>query len=430
MSPGRESGNIWRSRPRSHACPLPLLLATRYGSRERRFPGVRAAVWGLRALMSLVDSDSIPADDHNRPPEQPRRLLSMTATLPLYERRLSPAAGVAIIAIVATLGLLYVKWLPYYHRAFVAAATHSIGHSILMGSDAHRPSLKAAIDYSLAYGKAIWQALVLGLLLGAAVQEFFPIAWMARSLGRSNWRGVAIGGLLAIPGMMCTCCAAPVVVGLRRRSASPAAATAFWLGNTVLNPATLIFIGFVLGWQWMGLRLALGIPLVFGAGYVITRLTSPEEVAALEDTISAIAGSADDASPSIKGWFDRLWRLAVWLVPEYVVLVLLLGAARAWIFPTVGPAIGNGLVWIVLMSAAGLVFVIPTAGEVPIVQAMLALGVGVGPAGALLMTLAPISLPSLAMTARVFSARVLVAIIALVFLTGIVAGLMAMQLAL
>ena len=46
------------------------------------------------------------------------------------------------------------------------------------------------------------------------------------------------------------------------------------------------------------------------------------------------------------------------------------------------------------------------------------------------MTLAPISLPSLAITARAFSARVLVAIVALVFLTGIVAGLMAVQLGL
>ncbi len=353
----------------------------------------------------------------------------MTAALPSYERRISPATGVAIIAVVAVAGLLYVKWLPYYHRAFVAAATHSIGHSILMGSDAHAPaaSWKAAIDYSLAYGKAIWQAMLLGLLLGAAVQEFLPIAWMARSLGRSSWRGVAIGGLLAIPGMMCTCCAAPVVIGLRRRSASPAAATAFWLGNTVLNPATLIFIGFVLGWQWMGLRLALGIPLVFGTGYLITRLTPPDDLAALQTTTAAIAAEADTAGPSIRGWFNRFFRLLIWLVPEYVVLVLLLGATRAWIFPTVGPAIGNSLLWIVLMSAAGLLFVIPTAGEVPIVQAMLALGVGAGPAGALLMTLAPISLPSLAMTTKVFSARVLVVIIGLVLLTGIVAGLIAAQ---
>jgi hypothetical protein len=59
------------------------------------------------------------------------------------------------------------------------------------------------------------------------------------------------------------------------------------------------------------------------------------------------------------------------------------------------------------MSAVGLLFVIPTAGEVPIVQAMLALGVGAGPAAALMMTLPPVSLPSLAMTVKVFSIRVL-----------------------
>ena len=63
-------------------------------------------------------------------------------------------------------------------------------------------------------------------------------------------------------------------------------------------------------------------------------------------------------------------------------------------------------------------------------QAMLALGVGAGPAGALLMTLAPISLPSLAMTTRVFSARVLGSDRRPRFPTGIVAGLMAVQLGL
>jgi uncharacterized membrane protein YraQ (UPF0718 family) len=354
----------------------------------------------------------------------------MTAMVPSYERRLSPTAALAILAVIAVGGLLYVKWLPYYHRAFVAAATHSIGQSILMGSDTHppAPSWKAAIDYSLAYGKAIWKAMVLGLLLAAAVQEFLPVAWVARWLGRSNWRGVAMGGLLGIPAMMCTCCAAPIVIGLRRRNASPGAATAFWLGNTVLNPATLVFIGFVLGWKWMGLRLALGVPLVFGSGYAITRLAPSGEVAALQATFNQIADEADSASPSIKSWLDRLWRLSIWLVPEYAVLVLLLGAGRAWLFPQAGPAIGNSLQWIVLMSAAGLLFVIATAGEVPIVQAMLALGVGVGPAAALMMTLAPISLPSLAMTGRVFPARVQGVIILLVLLAGIVAGLMAIQL--
>ncbi len=98
--------------------------------------------------------------------------------LPLYERRLSPAAGMAILAVIALGGLFYVKWLPYYHKALVASASHSIGRSILMGTAAQAPppSWQAALDYSLAYGRAIWQAMVLGLLLGAALQEFAPIS--------------------------------------------------------------------------------------------------------------------------------------------------------------------------------------------------------------------------------------------------------------
>jgi uncharacterized membrane protein YraQ (UPF0718 family) len=117
-------------------------------------------------------------------------------------------------------GLFYVKWFPYYNRAFVAAANHSIGSSILMGTaeSPPTPSLDAALNYALAYGKAIWQAMVLGLLLGSAVQALLPVEWVARSLGKTGFTSVAKGGLLSIPGMMCTCCAAPVVVGLRELS--------------------------------------------------------------------------------------------------------------------------------------------------------------------------------------------------------------------
>jgi hypothetical protein len=69
--------------------------------------------------------------------------------------------------------------------------------------------------------------------------------------------------------------------------------------------------------------------------------------------------------------------------------------------------------------------VIPTAGEVPIIQAMLSLGMGVGPAGALLMTLPPISLPSMAMLARSFRPRILAVVAAAVVLFGVIAGLLA-----
>jgi uncharacterized membrane protein YraQ (UPF0718 family) len=331
--------------------------------------------------------------------------------------------------LIAVSGLFYVKWFPYYNRAFVAAANHSIGSSIVMGtaSNPPAPSWDAAVSYALAYGKAIWQAMVLGLLLGSAVQALLPVHWIARLLGNSGFSSVARGGLLSIPGMMCTCCAAPVVVGLRARQSSPGAAISFWLGNTVLNPATLIFMGFVLGWNWTALRFVLGILMVFGLGYLVNRMVTPEEAVATDRRLAGLA-SDTPASGIITRWLGILWRITVRLVPEYIILVLLLGAARAWLFPHAGPEIDNTVGWIIALAIAGTLFVIPTAGEVPIVQAMLSLGVGVGPAGALLMTLPPISLPSLAIISRSFRPLTLLIVTLSVIAFGIAGGLLAIGL--
>jgi uncharacterized membrane protein YraQ (UPF0718 family) len=113
------------------------------------------------------------------------------------------------------------------------------------------------------------------------------------------------------------------------------------------------------------------------------------------------------------------------LIPEYIVIVLLLGAIRAWMFPHIGPDIGEQWFWIVALAAAGMLFVIPTAGEVPIVQAMLALGMGVGPAAALLITLPPVSLPSMAMLWRSLPVSLLLSVATAVVAFGVLAGFIA-----
>jgi len=351
----------------------------------------------------------------------------MTSTLP-KRRTASPILGIAVFLLIAAAGLFYVKWSPYYHRAFVAADTHSIGQSILMGTEASppAPSLDAALQYALAYGKAIWQAMVLGLLLGSAVQALLPRRWIVRALGGTGLGSVVAGGLLSLPGMMCTCCAAPVVAGLRKCQAAPGSAVAFWLGNTMLNPATLIFMGFVLGWHWMGLRLALGVVLVFGLGWLLNRMSHSRERAFDTDQMQAMQPAADAAAADEPNAFRRWMRICAGmtlrLVPEYIVLVLLLGAARAWLFPYVDAAVDNHLLWIVGLAVAGTLFVIPTAGEVPIVQAMLSLGMASGPAAALLMTLPPISLPSVAMVAKSFRPAELAALVGGVVAMGLLAA--------
>lgn len=341
----------------------------------------------------------------------------------LNEKSPPPFAGVMIFALVAIVGFAYVKWVPYYAKAFLAQSHHFIGDSILSGKAAAAPpaSWGAAADYALAYGKAIWQALVLGLILGSGIKVLLPAQWVGALLGRIGFRSAALASLFALPCMMCTCCAAPVAAGMRQSRASVGSVVSWWLSNPVLNPATLVFMGFVLGWDWALFRVVLGIAMVLVVAQLAERYAEPREAVALDQDLIP---EAVPQGSLLARWVREFMTLAIRLVPEYLVLVLLLGAARVWLFPVLGAHDGIGL--IVAMALAGTLFVIPTAGEVPIVQAMFALGLGAGPAGALIMTLPAVSLPSLVMLRRVFSLRTRLVIAAGVALSGMLAGLVAM----
>ncbi len=352
----------------------------------------------------------------------------------LNKNKLTIFAWSVTFALVAIIGFAYVKWIPYYAKAFVAYSQHSIGDSILFGKASAAPpaSLSAALDYAMAYGKSIWKAMLLGLILGSGIKVLLPSHWVSAMLGRLGFRSVMLGGLFALPCMMCTCCAAPVAAGMRQSRASVGSVVSWWLANPLLNPATLVFMGFVLGWGWALFRLVFGIAMVLGIAYLAERYTESNNVDANKEGLSQADATFNqqlmlEPEVSTDGvmlrWAREFMSLTIKLLPEYLVLVLLLGATRAWLFPVF--AADDSIIWIFALALAGMLFVIPTAGEVPIVQAMFALGMGAGPAAALIMTLPAVSLPSLVMLGKVFSVQMRLLIAISVVLFGIIAGFVA-----
>ncbi|PYI51793.1 permease [Paenibacillus flagellatus] len=330
---------------------------------------------------------------------------------------------VVLFVLIAVIGLTYVKWWPYYQKAIKAATQHSIGSSIVAGKEgaAPPPSWQAAWDYAKSYYKAVWQAAVLGIVLGSLVQVLIPRQWLLRVLGRTTFGSTLAGGIASLPGMMCTCCAAPLAVGLRKQRVSVGAALAFWLGNPVLNPATLIFMTFVLSWKFTLLRIGFGLLLVFGVSYFANRFARGERVP--DELLPERDAPQEERRPLAVRWLRAIGAMAVSVVPAYVVAVLVLGAARAWLFPAVGEANANGVLAIVGFSVAGMLFVIPTAAEIPIIQSLQSLGLGAGPAAALLLTLPAVSLPSLLMVAKAFPPRVIGFVAASVVVGGVACGL-------
>lgn len=334
--------------------------------------------------------------------------------------------GVLVLAGLLVAGLAWAKWLPYAHKITGLADTHTwAGGAILPGTGSGH-SAAGAWRFTTAYFQSVWRAAGVALLVAAALDALVPRAWLLKVMDRRSTFGQAVvGGTVALPSLMCTCCTAPVAVSLRRRGAPTAASLAYWLGNPVLNPAVLVFLFLVAPWQFGVARIVVGGLLVFGAPPLVARLVAPER--ATEPLPAALRPTDVDAARPRElplRYVRSLARFALTLIPEYVVVVLALGWLSGWWPSLAGLDARLGVLAVVLMAVLGTVLVVPTGGEIPVVLALTAAGVGAGSVGALLITLPALSVPSMVMVGRALSWRVTVAAAGAVALAGLLSGLL------
>ncbi len=287
------------------------------------------------------------------------------------------------------------------------------------GAAGSAPSPARAWAFTSASGEDVWEGFLAALVISAGVEALVPRTWLL-SLVRhdSRWRGSLAGGFLALPSLMCTCCTAPIAATLRREGASPSAALAYWIGNPVLNPAVLAFLAIVAPWQWVVTRIVVGGVLVFGATAVVARLAGRPLA---PPPRAEPAGQVDLRAAPVR-FVRALVRLTVTLVPTYVAVVFLIGLLRAWLFPLDAGADHWIVPSIFAAAALGTLVVVPTAGEIPILQGLTVAGVNAGAIGALLITLPAISLVSMAMVPRAFSVRVTLAMAGAVACCGLLGG--------
>lgn len=378
-----------------------------------------------------------------------------TAQDPPPPTRAAAVTGAVALAVLVVGLLAWAKWAPYSAKVPLVASTHALGDSIVTGAAGTPPavSLQAGLDFALVYFRAVWPALLAGLLIATGVQVLLPPGWLARVLGgvpdaaaghppelrrerRTGARGALRGGVrgaaLSVPTLMCSCCAAPVAVGLRRARVSAGAALAHWVGNPVLNPVVVVFALFVLPWPWVVLRVVGGVLVMAGVLAVVVlaarrdpAVAEPREVPT--DDVPAVRAAAgppapDDRRTGVRGLASRYARVlggtSLRLLPEYAVVVVALGALRGVLFP-VGPGAAVGVLAVVLLVVAGMLLPVPTGGEVAVVAALVAAGAAGAAGGALLLTLPALSLPSLLMVRRVLPAPMLLGTAGVVAATGV-----------
>lgn len=341
---------------------------------------------------------------------------------PLRKRKL--AIYFAVFMAVLIIGLYYVKWSPYFTKAVNAKTTHTIGDAIIanVGSKTPAFSITAGWTFTQAYFSSVWKAMLLGIIVGSLVQVLIPTSWIRKYLGESKFKNSVFAMVLGVPTMMCTCCTAPVAVGLKRAKASLNSIVAFFLANPLLNPATLVFMGFVLGWRFTFFRILFGIVTVLITATIVSKFSKTKEVNLPDNEI--FDPTAESGSNLLVRWLKALVKLIVESIPAYIIIVFLLGSLQGLLFPAINNGnLNSGVLAILLFSFVGLLFVIPTAGEIPIIQVLMGLGLTSGPAAALLITLPAVSIVSLGILKPAFSWKNLITIGGCVLVMGILAGI-------
>lgn len=333
--------------------------------------------------------------------------------------------GVAAFLLLAALLLWWAKWAPYAARVTELSTTRAwSGESLLAAAGVEQgsaPSLRAGLEVTRVYGLAVWKAVLAGLVIAAAVQALVPRTWLVGLLSRRRaTSSAALGGLLATPSMMCTCCTAPVASALRRSGVPTAGVVAYWLGNPLLNPAVLVFLALVAPWEWVVTRAVVGAAVVVGGAVLVARATD-----GLVDpqTADAVAPLAPEGS-AVRRFATALARTALVVVPEYLLIVLLVGSFSGWLFPLGESAQSWGVLAAGAAVLLGTLLVVPTAGEIPLVQGLALAGTGGAVLGALLVTLPAISLPSMVMVQRALTWQVTVLAAAVVAAGGLAAAVL------
>jgi uncharacterized membrane protein YraQ (UPF0718 family) len=341
-------------------------------------------------------------------------------------------AGVLVLAVVFVAGLLWAKWLPYGQKAGKLSSTHSWSGGTVFansGNPGALPTFSGAWHFTWVYSQTVWKGFLVALVVAAVFDALVPRAWLLAVLNRRTRLGQAVaGGIASVPTLMCTCCTAPLAVGLRERGASSTASLAYWVGNPLLNPAVLVFWFLVAPWQFGVVRLLVGTAVVAGGSAVVTRLFEPKAADGDQALPAKLSPSADPDPVRLSQFpvrFARsLGRLAVILIPLYLVVLYALGFFSGWLSDFAGLDARLGIVAVLVCALLGTLLVIPTGGEIPVILALTAVGVGAGTAGALLITLPALSLPSMVMVGRALSWRITLAMACVVAVAGLVGGLL------
>ena len=250
-------------------------------------------------------------------------------------------------------------------------------------------------DFSLTYLRLVALGMTFAFLVAGLTEAFlFPQAG-GRGLSSRGIKG-SLKGLIVGPAMnLCSACIVPVASAFRRRGASVETTLAITQGSSTLNLPALIMAAMVFTPTIAGARVGISLVGALMLGPVVAWAVGRRQ-GAFADTVLAMAPDQQVASswrealtPAFRDWVYASFGYLVRLGPIMVVAGFASGLAIQWISPdTVARFLGDNASGIAIAATVGVLVNVPLLFEIPLVAALLLVGMGTAPAATLLFAAA------------------------------------------
>lgn len=264
----------------------------------------------------------------------------------------------------------------------------------------------------------IFILLTLLIFVISYVQSYFPPERTRRILGgRSGLGANTMAALLGTLTPFCSCSSIPLFIGFTAAGLPLGMTFSFLISSPLVDLASLILLASVFNWSIALAYVAVGLVVAVIGGTLIGRAGMEDQVADFVRTVPVQDSDVSMPGAERLGYARDQVTAIIHRVWPYVVVGVGIGAAiHNWVPErAITALLGPDKWWAVpLATVVGIPMYADIFGTLPIAEALVGKGVGIGTVLAFMMAVTALSLPSLVMLRRVVAMPLLLSFVAVV----------------
>jgi len=266
------------------------------------------------------------------------------------------------------------------------------------------------------------------IYLSSYVQTYFTVERTRKILSKFKGLGAnTVGALLGTITPFCSCSSIPIFIGFTKAGLPIGVTFSFLISSPLVDLASVVLLASIFGWKVAIVYVIVGIILAVIGGslisifkmenYVADFLKEKSDMVDGEDIYSTKKAKRKYAIDQVKEIIVRVWK--------YVLIGVAIGAIIHGYIPAtfIQKILGADRWYSVFVGVfAGIPMYADIFGTLPIAEALVLKGVGLGTVLAFMMAVTTLSIPSLILLKRVVKNRLLITFITIVTVGIILIG--------